>query len=246
MALVVIAALLVGAAAGLVAGLLGAAAYIAVHAAGHEWSGWHVLADVTTVAAFVTYGGIGGLIAGYLRNRRVNDQREPAATGAGGSLGLLTLNEGRDYLGLECERSRLNSQPVAVVTVQATLQPGTPEMIGKHAVRAAARAFESSVVAGMQPVLLAHDTFGMVVVGFADNQCRDFMQLLVTRINDATFADRATGSRPKASEVLRLEARLAFHAPESRLAEAEALPASVEAPAFSPGRSRAAASAAAA
>lgn len=206
MGFVILMAPLVDGAGGLVVGLVGAAVYIWVHTAAGQWSGQEVMVPLATVGAFIAYGGLSGLIAKHLRYRHDAVRRDPAAPGAGGSLGLLNASDGRALLGIELDRARSSGQPLTLVTMQATVRDAVSPKEAKHALRAVARAFESSAGPTMQPVLLDADRFGLILPNHDSAQALPVQGALLAAAERATFAGRSGGKRHKAAEAVQLSA----------------------------------------
>jgi hypothetical protein len=199
------ASLRAGAAGGLVAGLAGAAAHIAFHSSAGDWGRQGGVLSIFTVCSLITYGWLFGLVAARLHRLHAAEARPPAAAGAGGSQGLLTAAEGRAFLALEGQHARLFDEPPCILTVQMTVHDGVPSTSAAHALRAVARTFEASATARMHPVLFAENQLAMVMLGRHTEDLLAFERTLVDAMADATFADRESGTRPKASTVLRLD-----------------------------------------
>jgi hypothetical protein len=194
-----------GAAGGLVAGLAGAAAHIAFHSNAGDWGRQGGVLPILTVCGYIAYGWLCGLVGARLHRAHAAETRPPAAAGAGGSQGLLTAAEGRAFLALEGQRTRLFGEPPCILTVQMTVHDGVPAASAAHALRAVARTFEASATDRMHPVLFAENQLSMVMLGGHTQELLDFERTLVDAMADATFADRESGTRPKASTVLRLD-----------------------------------------
>lgn len=204
-AFVITASLRAGAAGGLVVGLAGAAAHIGLHGIDGDWGRQSAAFSVAAVCTFLAYGWLFGLTAAYLRRQQAADAGQPAAVGAGNSQGMLTAAEGRALLDMEAEQARLSGDHLAVITVRATVREGIHPKAAVHALRAAARAFEASATSRMHPMLLADKELAMVVPGGDARTAYRFEQEIVAAMAQATYADRAAGTRPKASTALRLD-----------------------------------------
>lgn len=221
MGFVVITAVLGGGALGLVAGLVGAAVFIGIHIAAGQWNGRDEAARLVVVAAFLAYGGLCGVIAGHLRHRHSLVRREPAAAGAGGSLGLLTAQQGRAVLLQELERTRSTGEPLGLLTVHATEAGALGEEALQHALRAVARSVESMAGNGVFPVLLEEDRFGVIFRNHDTRGLAVVRDQLLSVTSNATFADRAAGTRRTVRDALHLQtADVVLSGPD---AEAEVL-----------------------
>jgi hypothetical protein len=199
------ASLRAGAAGGLVAGLAGAAAHIAVHSGAGDGGRQGGVLSILTVCGFITYGWLFGLVAARLHRAHAAEARPPAAAGAGGSQGLLSAAEGRAVLACEGRGAGLFGEPPCILTVQMTVHDGVPATSAAHALRTAARTFEASATARMHPVLFAENQLGMMMLGRHTQDLPAFERTLVDAMANATFADRESGTRPRASTVLRLD-----------------------------------------
>lgn len=198
-------ALLSGAAGGLVAGLAGATAHLALHHAAGTSDPDAAVLSIAAVLSFLAYGWGCGLASAHLRRRHAAAARPPAAGGAGGSQGMLTAAEGRAFLALEGQRARLFGEHPYILTVSATARNGVPAASAARAFRAVARSFEAAAGPRMQPVLLGENQLVMVMLGGTTEGRLQYQRDLTAALAGATFADRPAGTRPRAATVLRLD-----------------------------------------
>jgi hypothetical protein len=224
-AAVAVASLLLGAAGGLVAGVAGAAAHIALHSSAGSWGGQNITAAVVAVCAYIAYGWLCGLVGTSRRRSQSAATRQPAAAGAGGSQGLLTAAEARAFLALEGQRAGLPGEQVTILAVRATAKVGVPATSARLAFRAAARTLEASALAHMHPVLLEDNQLGMVMLGKETQDLRRFERTLVAAMGNASFADRAAGTRRRTSSILHLQSSYLALGTELSMAAALANPA---------------------
>lgn len=202
---VAVASLRTGAAGGLVAGLAGAAAHIALHSGAGGWGPQAGLLPVIVICAYIFYGWLSGMVGTHHRRQVSMATQLPAAAGAGGSQGLLTADEGRAFLAIEGRRALLSGEQPCILTVRLSVHDGVPAASAAHALRAVARTFEASAAARMHPVLFAENQLAMVMLGGYPQDLHQFQRTLVAAMADATFADRESGTRPKASTVLSVD-----------------------------------------
>lgn len=206
MGFVVITSALGSGALGLVAGIVGASVFIGIHIAAGQWTGRDEAAQLVLVFAFLSYGGLGGLLAGHLRHRHNLLKRKPAAAGAGGSLGLLSAEQGRAVFHQELHRSRITGEPLGLITVHATEVDALNKKTLQHALRAVARSLESVAEEGMFPVLLDRARFGVILRNHDADRLAAFRQYALPAIERATFADRGAGTRRTVSDALHIHA----------------------------------------
>ena len=102
---VAVASLRTGTAGGLVAGLAGAAAHIALHSGAGGWGPQAGFLPVIVICAYIFYGWLSGMVGTRHRRQVSMAMQLPAAAGAGGSQGLLTADEGRAFLAIEGRRA---------------------------------------------------------------------------------------------------------------------------------------------
>ena len=202
---VAVVSLRTGAAGGLVAGLAGAAAHIALHGGADGWGPQAGLLPLIAICGYIGYGWLCGMVGGHYRRQTVAAAQLPAAAGAGGSQGLLTADEGRAFLAIEGRRALLFGEQPCILTVQLSVHDGVPAASAARALRAVARTFEASATARMHPVLFAENQLGMVMLGGYPQDLYQFQRTLVAAMADATFADREAGTRRKASTVLSVD-----------------------------------------
>jgi hypothetical protein len=222
-----------GAVGGLVVGLSGAALHIFLGGFGGDWGAHGATLSVTAVCSFLIYGWSFGLTAAHLRRRQEADGRQAATAGAGHSQGLLTAAEGRAVLDMKAEHARVSGDHLAVLIVTATIREGVGPRQSAHAFRAIARTFEAAASGNQQPVLVSADTLAMVIPGGGAEDGNRLEESLMSAMAEATYANRDTGTRPKASTALlmgsevvvltasEVRAEAVFSLPERRLARAE-------------------------
>ena len=206
MGFVVITSALGGGALGLVAGIVGASAFIGIHIAAGQWNGRDEAVQLVLVSTFLSYGGLCGLLAGHLRHRHNLLRRKPAAGGAGGSLGLLTAEQGRAVFYRELQRSRIAGEPLGLITVHAAEVDALNRKATQHALRAVARSLESAAEEGSFPVLLDRARFGLILRNHDAAQLAVLRDQLLPAIGRATFADREAGARRTVRDAMRLQA----------------------------------------
>lgn len=193
----------IGLAIGLVAAALVAASQLLAHRSATD-APW---AYVATLVLLVLLGGVTGTASERLRRERRRQLRAEAMAviPAGGSLGLLGLDDAQLRLVEELARAHRYSRPFSIITLRAHVDPRalSPDDV-RRARRAVARVLESGLHSTDTPYVIDEETFGVLLPETTADNARLVADSLAAEAGNATFADRTAGERRAVRDVTEL------------------------------------------
>lgn len=164
-------------------------------------------AYVATLVLIVLLGAVTGTASERMRRERRRQRRAEAMAviPAGGSLGLLGLEDAQLRLIEELARARRYDRPLSVITLRVLTDPQalSPDEV-RRIRRAVARTLESGLHSTDTPYVIDEETFGVMLPEASAETARKVADSLAVDAGNATFADRTTGGRPRVREAAEL------------------------------------------
>lgn len=200
-------ALSLNALGGMVAGVAGAAAVIAVKQWSGAWGADVFLGSLESTLGLVVVGGLVGMAGTRLRGRGVVDSRGPAP--AYGSLGLLTAEAALSRLDEEIARARHHARPLTVVLLRTDITDQTlSEGARLRAHRTVARLVESLLRETDVPFALATDEVGAILPETNADAAWQLVGPLMDAATRASFTVREEDERRSLADCAELYAGL--------------------------------------
>ncbi len=196
-----LAALRLDAFGGIVAGLVAAAAVVAVKQVTNGWTPDAFGASLAVTVALLATGWVTGITSGRLRDRAPKDLAASSVTGsvtgpAYGSLGLITADVAEARLDEEVARAWRHRRPLSLVLLRTRV---TDEALGEGARRSAYRSVARLVETLLRdtdvPFALSREEVGAVLPETGGDEAWEVVGPLVEAVTGATFTDREDGER---------------------------------------------------